>query len=143
MILSFGYTTAALLAGVKTVTRRDWKPRTLDSYRQALVTGNTVDGYNTSPRVGGTWIAVVKLKGIAVEPISAMPDSDYEAEGFAWLHARGQRPPKSAPFPDFSRGSFDAWRASGATVTVVRFKLVHLTAPGAVLARQLGLEDVP
>jgi hypothetical protein len=122
MIISFAYTTPALLAGAKTVTRRDWKPE----HAERFLIGHPVDAYDRSPRNGGRKVAVVSITSVKRESIARMPDSDYEAEGFRWLHEHYTVPPKSSGFPDFSRATFDAWRESGAVLYVVRFELVRV-----------------
>ena len=48
-IISFAWTTPALLAGRKTVTRRDWS----DRYALLFHADDFVAGYNRSPRHGG------------------------------------------------------------------------------------------
>lgn len=125
MILSFAFTTPALLAGCKSVTRRDWSP----GHAAHFHAGRVVDAYDRSPRNGGRKVAEVRIADSFLPlryPIALMPDADYEAEGFSWLHAHGHVPPRSAPFRDFSRASFDAWRASGVELFVVRFELVRV-----------------
>lgn len=132
MILSFGYTSPALLAGAKSVTRRDWKQQHADRFRP----GQIVDAYDRSQRVGGRKIAEIRIAESYLPiayPIATMPDSDYEAEGFRWLYEHYSVPPRSAPFPDFSLGSFRAWRASGAVLYVVRFELVSVLADAAAI----------
>lgn len=128
MILSFAYTTPALLAGAKTVTRRDWKPQ----HAARFHLDDLVDAYDRSPRNGGRKVGVVRVLWPVLAPIASMPDSDYEAEGFAWLHEHGHTPPRSSPFRDFSRASFDAWRCSGQVLYVVRFELVAAPVPTEV-----------
>lgn len=127
MIVSFAYTTPTLLAGAKSVTRRHWKP----THAARFAAFPLVDAYDRSPRAGGRKVAAVRVRSVTEEPIALMPDADYEAEGFAWLHAQGIAPPRWSGFPDFSRATFETWRASGAVVHVVRFELV----PGSVIAR--------
>ena len=131
MIISFAYTTPALLAGAKSVTRRDWQPeyaRLAISRSPLLKTPRVHDAYDKSPRNGGRKVATIQVLSLTQEPIASMPDSDYEAEGFAWLHANGHVPPKSSGFPDFSFATFERWRQSGATLYVVRFELVRVLA---------------
>lgn len=130
MIISFAYTTPALLAGAKTVTRRDWSPHHADFFIAAVTRGKPVDAYDKSQRLRGRKVAEIRLLSVALAPIADMPDSDYEAEGFRWLHEHYSVPPKSAPFRDFSKGAWEAWRASGAVLYVVRFELVRLTQAG-------------
>lgn len=137
MIISFAYTTPALLAGAKTVTRRDWSDRHAALFDKGPPAH--VDAYDRSPRIGGRKVAVIDVRSLGREPIAEMPDSDYEAEGFAWLHANGVTPPPSSAFPDFSRTTFDAWRASGAVLYVVRFELVRVEGLACRKCGQTGL----
>jgi len=120
-IISFAWTTPALLAGRKTCTRRDWDAAYASQFRP----GDVVAAYDKSPRYGGKKVAeVAVVRAPYQEPLAAMPDEDYEAEGFAFLYAQGIKPPKSSGFPSFSRLAFDAWRRSGGAVFVVRFRLL-------------------
>ena len=109
-IISFAWTTAALLAGRKTVTRRNWDAR----YAAQFHPGDVVQAYDRNPRNGGKCVAHIRLVSITKEPRSAMPDSDFEAEGFAYLREQG----KKLPF------DFEEWRNSGDSVYVIRFELV-------------------
>jgi len=88
VILSFGYTTDALLAGVKTVTRRDWH----DKYAQQWMNrvGELADAWNTSPRViskNPHRIATIRLLGVQLT--QSYPDEDYELEGLRWMEDNG------------------------------------------------------
>ena len=56
-IISFAWTTPALLAGAKTVTRRDWKGR----HGMAFHEGDFVQAWDRSPRVGGKQVATIQL----------------------------------------------------------------------------------
>ena len=119
MIISFAYTTPALLAGEKTVTRRDW----VDSYARRFRPGMLVDAYDRSPRIHGKKVATIRILSVIKEPDANMPDSDYEAEGFAYLHPRGIG---KAAGHDTSRAGFAAWRESGESSWVCRFELVSV-----------------
>lgn len=81
-IVSFAYTTPALLANRKTCTRRHWSNPYARRFRQNEV----VQGWDKLPRNHGKQVAWVR---ITVEPyqerMGMMPDSDYEAEGFAFF----------------------------------------------------------
>lgn len=85
MILSFAWTSAALLAGRKTCTCRDWS----DDYARRFKAGDIVKAYDRSPRFKGTHIADLRLTHYPVfgSPVDVL-DSDifavYEREGFAW-----------------------------------------------------------
>lgn len=84
MIISFGWTTPALLAGAKTVTRRAWTPKHAAHFKAGML----VDAWNTSPRnVKGNphKVAVIRLTQ-DVQSSTLYPHEDYEAEGLRWLH---------------------------------------------------------
>ena len=81
-IISFAYTSPALLAGVKTVTRRDWNA----GYAKRFKKDKLVQAYNRSQRHGGKRIAIIGLTQDAyLEPWSEIPETDFEAEGFEYL----------------------------------------------------------
>jgi hypothetical protein len=61
-----------------------------------------------------------------LEPLHAMPDGDYEAEGWAWLHAHRDLLPRWITASDFGPCAFDAWRTRTAALWVVRFRLVSV-----------------
>lgn len=78
MVLSFAWTTYALLSGKKTVTRRDWN----DNYAKRFREGMLVDAYDKSPRFGGKKIAVIRLtKTPYKQKLADMPDNHFEREG--------------------------------------------------------------
>lgn len=122
-IISFGWTWPALLADgnlQKTVTRRDWDAK----YAASFKAGELIQAYDRSPRFKGKQIATIRLiMAPYLEPISDMPDSDYEAEGFAYLATNRHLLPKSMPY-DVSREGFDTWRKSGERLWVIRFERV-------------------
>ena len=80
-IISFAWTTQALLEGKKTVTRRDWD----DKYAKTFHKGDVVQAYNKSARVGGKRIAYIKLTS---EPylqwLHDVTDEDEKKEGGLW-----------------------------------------------------------
>lgn len=125
--ISFAWTTPALLAGQKSVTRRPWQ----DSHARRFKTGDLVDAFNRQPRHAGTKIATIRIVSVTKEPMFTMPDSDYEAEGFAYLADNLHLLPKSGEFshPErVSRESFAAAQRASACVWVVRFELVEVMA---------------
>lgn len=120
--ISFAWMTPSLLAGRKTVTRREWS----EGWAARFHAGDQVVGYNRQPRFGGRKVAIVRLTADPYrEHTQHMPDSDYECEGFAYLHEHPELV-KSKRFGDFSRGHFHHWRMSGGFVYVVRFELVKV-----------------
>lgn len=80
-IISFAHTTAALLAGHKTVTRRYWKPRHAASFKP----GEIVQAWDKSPRYGGKKVAEIKINAVYKEPIIDAHGDDYEKEGFKYM----------------------------------------------------------
>jgi len=67
-IISFAWTTAALLNGHKTVTRRDWN----DAYGKKFQNGDLVQAYNKSPRNFGERVGIIKIEDIWLEPLSRL-----------------------------------------------------------------------
>ncbi len=126
MILSFGWTWPAFVAGEKTVTRRDWKPVYSTRWRQ----GMTFKAYNRSPRFGGVQIGAGRLTYDAMfQPLIMMPDEDYLREGFVWLKAHPQALPKSARKQCWGNCTWDSvldWRNSGGLLYVVRFEITKI-----------------
>lgn len=121
MHISFGWTSPAVKARRKTVTRRSWK----DSHAKKFYPGDMVKAYDKDPRYGGVCFGLIRIKSLHKAPIADMPDSDYEAEGFAYLHENPHLIPKSIPF-DVSSEGFRVWRESGETYYTVAFEIVEL-----------------
>lgn len=128
----FAWTTPALLAGHKTVTRREW------SYRHALQfhAGQLVDAWGANPRNQGRRVATIRLIADPVrESLADFPEADFEAEGFAWLAAQFPADPYHAGVPEWFQDlgpqmvrarALDQIRADGRTLWVVRFELVEV-----------------
>jgi len=112
--ISFAWTTPAVLAGAKTVTRRDWT----DRHARQFHAGDVVDAWSKDPRAGGRKVARVRILSIALEPMAWMPDRDYAAEGFDYLHSLDE--------PGRCRHDFEHWRQSGGEQWVIRFELVEV-----------------
>ena len=128
-IISFAHTTPALVAGEKTVTRRDWKP----SHAATFKKGEIVQAWDKSPRFGGKKIAEIKLtRAPYIESTAKAPDEDYAAEGFEYLAARGALIDGIAPIT-FWR----LWRDDPRMMYVVRFELVTARAPEPQQALEL------
>lgn len=86
MILSFGWTTKALLDGKKTVTRRVWTEKYFEQWKSAWARGDHRHrAYDRSPRSGGKPIGIIVL---TCEPykerLRDMPIEDLKAEGGLW-----------------------------------------------------------
>ncbi len=125
-IISFGWTHPAVTAGHKTCTRRAWK----QEYASRFRAGDIVLAYDRSPRIGGKPIAKIRLTEAPYkEPMCDMPNSDYEAEGLAWLAEHSDQVPPSARkqvWGDCTFQAFYNWRWSGGSVYVVRFEVVEV-----------------
>ena len=120
-IISFAETTPALLAGRKTVTRRDWQPL----YASRFKALDLVQAWNSSPRVGGKKVGIIELtEKPYLENTRDAPADDWEAEGFAYLTEIG-----ATIFGGMT--PLDLWtqwtnRGQGVTLWVVRFELVDI-----------------
>lgn len=136
MIISFAWTTPAVVIGEKTETRRDWSERTIMQAKTAATMfkgGNTYESeaWDKSPRFGGKCFGTIQIiEVIAAEDSRAqMPDSAYKAEGFHILTLLGAKIGKSSPD--------DVWRfwkeENDEPQTVVKFTLVDLNDYGKEL----------
>lgn len=134
-IVSFAWTSPALLAGQKTVTRRDWNA----DYARRWKPGEIALAYDRSPRAHGNLIARIRVLSVTHERDADAPDSDYEAEGFAWLRDH----PAALPKTDrqlyrlnVERASFEEWRREGGRSWVIRFEVIEVLGPSAVSSAQ-------
>ena len=115
MVISFAWTSPALVAGKKTVTRRDWKRDHAAKFRK----GDVVTAYNKSPRAGGKPIAKIQLTADPyLEPTSKMTLESYQREGLTWLHEHGHHVPRDL--------WFNAWRDLDELVYVIEFELLEV-----------------
>lgn len=115
MTISFAWTSPALVAGKKTVTRRDWKPEHARKFKR----GDKVTAYNKSPRNGGKPIAVIELTADPyLERTSKMTLESYQREGLTWLHSIGAVVP-----PDLW---WNAWRDLDEELWVIEFELLEV-----------------
>lgn len=133
-IISFGYTWAAVVAGAKKVTRREWD----EDYARSFCEGEVLQGWDRSPRFHGRRIADVRLTAQPyLEPVCQIPDEDYELEGFGFLYRNPSlrsktifgRPVTDATFARSGLGSFfEEWRRCDPTERwwVVRFEPVEI-----------------
>lgn len=124
-IISFAWTTPALIAGHKTCTRRDWR----DDYAARFEAGALVAAYDRSPRFKGRQVATIKLtQNPYKESTADMPEDDWIAEGFAYMTYNGKQLKGLTP-----RQVWETWRADPLELWVVRFELVEpepSSAPG-------------
>jgi len=116
MIISFAWTTPALLSGEKTRTRREWS----DEYAKRCKVGDLIQAYDKQPRFKGKKVAVIKIIGIKKEDITLMPEDDYFKEGFAYLERVGKK-----IFNQDPKIAFKEWREEGGKYWVIDFELVE------------------
>ena len=123
--ISFAWTTDALLAGVKTVTRREWDDRYARSFRR----GDLVAAYDKSPRAHGKQVATIELTSNSYqEHVGEAGQSEYYAEGLGWMEEQGKLVQGLAPLEFWQE-----WQDENPLVWVIRFKLVAVAA-----AKSLG-----
>ena len=92
-IISFAWTTAALVAYRKTVTRRDIFGT--GKYYEQFEAGDVLMAYNRSPRFKGTKVGyIVLMEKPYKENLNQMPFEDYEGEGFGWFDENPDKIPK-------------------------------------------------
>jgi hypothetical protein len=116
VIISYAWTTDALLAGRKTCTRRDWNR----DYAARFLEGTVHDAWNRSPRIGGQKVGNVRIEQVPYrEATRNIPDADFEGEGLKFMEEKGLLIRGITP-----REWFERWRASNEILWVVRFKLV-------------------
>lgn len=122
MIISFGWTTPALLAGHKTVTRRDWKAQHAEKFKAGML----VDAWNTSPRnvhMNPRKVAVIRLtQDPYLQQTRQAPTEDWDAEGFEYLSANGFLVAGKTP-----EALWNEWHRHGnyGALYVVRFEVVE------------------
>lgn len=79
--ISFNWTTAALLAGRKTATCRQWTPE----YARRFKAEDRCLAYDRQARFGGKPVAVIELAhGATMGDWRDILTDPYEQEGFAW-----------------------------------------------------------
>ncbi len=131
-IITFAWTSDALLAGRKTCTSRDWSA----AHARRFKAGDLVAAWDKSPRFGGRQIATIRLTHDATfGTLEELVPNAYECEGFAFYdeqvasgdeHAirqvkRGLNLPNNMTlreYLDMSYGSLHRW--------IIRFELESL-----------------
>ncbi len=118
-IISFAWTTPALLAGRKTVTRRDWSA----GYAALFARGDHVQAYNRNPRWGGRQVAIIRLaQDPYLESTRRVAPSDYVDEGFAYLEEIDAKVDGLTP-----RALWRAWHLYPKDLWVIRFEVVRVS----------------
>lgn len=119
LIISFAWTTPALLAGAKTCTRRDWS----NNYAKLFKKGQLVAAYDKSPRIGGKHIATIRLTHDPYQQLTCdTPQADWEREGFAYLTSIGAKCGALTPLQ-----LWETWMTTAEELWVIRFQLVAVT----------------
>ena len=130
-IISFGWTWPALVAGKKTVTRREWNY----AYAESFMRGEICQAWDFSPRSGhGKRIGEIRIVSVAREPLISMADEDYRQEGFHFLDRHQDMIPdaKDSPIAKYKnakrpcREFFEGWRKRPDSVWVVRFVVLKI-----------------
>lgn len=146
MILVFGYTTPALLAGAvptytgKTKTRREWSEDHAAMVWAANARDGHIDAWNANPRNPTKDPHKVATIRLTAEPVfsNEFPEGDYEAEGFPLLQRLGVKigmgSRQMAP-----RDLWRWWQELRPWYYVVSFELVELTPLGYRDLERLGL----
>lgn len=118
MIISFAETTPALLAGVKTVTRREWNP----NHARKFTAGALVAAWNKTPRVkGAVRVGTIRItQAPYIERSDLAPVSDFDREGFTYMTNCGLTLFGGAAPMDV----WNAWHEAPRDLWVVRFELM-------------------
>ena len=118
MIISFAWTTPALLAGHKKRTRRDWTTE----YAQKFHKGDQCYAYNRNPRNGGKPVAIIEhMADPYLQSTKKLMPVDYHLEGFMYLATYGDDAQKKRV-----EDIWVSWRSKPVELWVVDFKLVKL-----------------
>ena len=120
-IISFNWTTPALLADRKHCTRRDWA----DDYARRFKANEVCQAWDHQPRTGkGRKMADIRLtEKPHWEALADMPDSDYEEEGFKFFAEHPHLLPEQSGPVGTSFEYFQAWRLQPGGMWVVRLQL--------------------
>jgi hypothetical protein len=128
-VISFAWTTAALQAGHKSVTRRGWRP----TYAQRFHAGDEIAAYDKARRNNGRRIGTVRLTADPLlESMAHMPRADYWREGFAWINEHPEFAPsvifgEPAGPEAFTWAAFERMRTSASErLYTVRFEVADL-----------------
>ncbi len=121
-IISFAWTTPALLALRKTCTRRAWD----EAYAMSWHAGDYAAAYDRLPRVGGNQQGIVRLTQKPYKERTSkwghwMTGDDYENEGFKWMEEQGLLIQGKTPL-DFCQ----EWINSDEELWVVRFRIITM-----------------
>jgi hypothetical protein len=135
MMISFAWTTLALLCGEKTKTRRSWS----DDYAAKFKAGMLVDAYDKSPRIGGLKIGEIEIRcDPLLQRTGNMTENDYKDEGLKWMEENsiyvparmvGSKRVESMKPREF----FEQWKLSDELVYMVMLRLTSITDYGMIV----------
>ena len=81
MIISFAWTTEALLSGIKKCSRRDWD----DKYAKRFRAGEKYQAFDHNPRVGGKRVGIIEMTcNPYKERLDLITDEEEKLEGGLW-----------------------------------------------------------
>ncbi len=131
IIVSFARTTAALIAREKTVTRRLWQDpyfaRMKKAFDAAIANGERgllAQAWSASPHRKGKKVGIILITSLTRERTTDIPDSDYEAEGFAYMVKHGIQLGRNLD----CQLMWQTWRETPLVTAVVRFEVVSIEA---------------
>ena len=121
-VMSFAWTTPALLAGEKTVTRREWSEKFAARFHE----GDLIQAWNRQPRFrGAEKLAIIRLTRTPyLERLCDIPAEDWFSEGFEYLQGIGATVNQFTP-----RDFWEHWKTQTDSLYVVRFELVEVLRP--------------
>jgi uncharacterized protein YqfB (UPF0267 family) len=120
VIISFAWTTPALLAGAKTITRREWT----EDHALRFDAGDLVKAYDKSPRAHGRQVAEIRLtRDPYAQNTRNLTDNDFLREGFSWLVLNGTQADR-----DRVQRIWEEWHVAPRALWVVEFELVDRVA---------------
>jgi hypothetical protein len=119
-IISMAWVWPAFVARRKTRTRREWKAH----HAERVKVGEQFQVWDRLPRVkGASRIGVLQIAApVIYEPISLMPDEDFEREGLAYMCETGL---------GLTPGEiidFDGWRECGKSYWIIDFNILEVEA---------------
>lgn len=125
MIVSFAWTTGAVIARRKRKTRRHWTPE----YAACFRPGSVHQAYDRSPRFNGKQVALIRvLKAPYHQNTAEMTEHDFDDEGFAWMTEQGILMRGTTP-----RQFFEAWKEAREDVYVLEFEILSKEEPARLL----------
>ena len=118
-IISFAWTTPALVTSNKTVTRREWD----DNYARRFNKSDFIQAYDKNPRIGGKQVAIIQLTTKPYKEWSNLASMiEWRNEGFEYLASIDARCNGFSPIEIWTD-----WHDNPRYLWVVRFQLVSLT----------------